>query len=443
MSPLGGGPVGRFSGAGVGGGRAPSLGVPDAVLSSLSPALGDTAGGGTLTATGTGFLNGDVIRIDGSNQSTTFVSSSSLTCTIPAHAAGTISVVIRRGASDSNALDFEYQVDTGFPEAYSITRTEIAGALLGGWDGQGYAVQADIQNGEAGDFSMGSVGGDATETLLKISDVEQAQYCAHLETGLPVFGVGIRQYNFDGSTYSGLTPSNVEWSDSFTPKPRVWLRLVDRFNSTCDWRTDDDYTGAKAWKTLWTSRLRHLHMTLDALQINHQWIATSPGGTEQEIAGGQSTSLGLFNQSDDDSRGFKPWSNGSGADFGDEEWYEFILFDGFWPADDLYQKAFWFRKISSGGVLQTPELVLRDATTDGGGNSWPGGVPVKWGIEQVGATGSCADVSSVTHGKNKNSAYNPGDVDWYWRGPWEALDADVLPDPYGLAGDSLYASLNL
>ena len=27
-------------------------------------------------------------------------------------------------------------------------------------------------------------------------------------------------------------------------------------------------------------------------------------------------------------------------------------------------------------------------------------------------------------------------------GPWVAIDADVNPDPFGLAGDSLYESLN-
>src|SRR3990167_10780577 len=63
------------------------------VLTAIDPSTGSTAGGGTLTCWGTGFLSGDVIRIDAVNQTTTFVSSGKLTCTIPVHAAGRVNVV--------------------------------------------------------------------------------------------------------------------------------------------------------------------------------------------------------------------------------------------------------------------------------------------------------------------------------------------------------------
>lgn len=106
--------VGTLSGAGVGvGGRFSA--VAGAVITALDPSTGSTAGGGTLTVWGTGFLDGDVIRIDGSNQTTTYVTSGKLTCTIPAHAAGSINVVVRRGVTDSNAATFEFTTGGGLP----------------------------------------------------------------------------------------------------------------------------------------------------------------------------------------------------------------------------------------------------------------------------------------------------------------------------------------
>ena len=99
--------VGGFSGIA----RGSSAGATVAslpVLTAIDPSSGDTAGGGTLTCWGTGFQSADVIRIDSSNQSTTFVNSGKLTCTIPAHAAGSVNVVVRRGVSDSNTMTFEF-----------------------------------------------------------------------------------------------------------------------------------------------------------------------------------------------------------------------------------------------------------------------------------------------------------------------------------------------
>ena len=99
--------VGGFSGIA----RGSSAGATVAslpVLTAIDPSTGDTAGGGTLTCWGAGFQSTDVIRIDAVNQSTTFVSSGKLTCTIPAHAAGSVNVVVRRGVSDSNTMTFEF-----------------------------------------------------------------------------------------------------------------------------------------------------------------------------------------------------------------------------------------------------------------------------------------------------------------------------------------------
>ena len=104
--------VGGFSGIA----RGSSAGATVAalpVLTAIDPSTGDTAGGGTLTGWGTSFRSGDALRIDEVDQSTTFVSSGELTCTIPAHAAGSVNVVVRRGVTDSNALTFEFTAGGG------------------------------------------------------------------------------------------------------------------------------------------------------------------------------------------------------------------------------------------------------------------------------------------------------------------------------------------
>lgn len=89
--------------------------APTQAITSIDPSTGGTGGGGTLTAWGTGFQSGDVIRVDAVNQTTTFVDSGKLTCTIPAHAAGAVNVVVRRGVSDSNTATFEYVAGGGVP----------------------------------------------------------------------------------------------------------------------------------------------------------------------------------------------------------------------------------------------------------------------------------------------------------------------------------------
>ena len=89
---------------------AASTPVP-ATLTSLSPsstAAGDPAF--TLTVNGTGFVSGAIVRWNGANRTTTFVTSNQLTAATPATdiaTAGTPQVtVVNPGASPSNALPF-------------------------------------------------------------------------------------------------------------------------------------------------------------------------------------------------------------------------------------------------------------------------------------------------------------------------------------------------
>jgi hypothetical protein len=79
-------------------------------LLSISP-TSKVAGTGafTLTVTGTNFISGSAIRWNGANLTTTYVSATQLTATVPAAniaAAGTAAITIATGAAVSNALSF-------------------------------------------------------------------------------------------------------------------------------------------------------------------------------------------------------------------------------------------------------------------------------------------------------------------------------------------------
>lgn len=79
------------------------------VISSISPTSGFLAGGGTLTLTGTGFLAGASVTIGGTLCTLpNVVSSTSLTCTIPAKTAWTYSVTVTNSNLRSSTLSSAY-----------------------------------------------------------------------------------------------------------------------------------------------------------------------------------------------------------------------------------------------------------------------------------------------------------------------------------------------
>jgi hypothetical protein len=94
---------------------APSTSAPK--LTAISPASGSTAGGTTVTLTGTNLTNATVsfggsaarvISSSGDDGHTTTNSSTSITVRTPAHAAGKVSVTATTANGTSNALSFTY-----------------------------------------------------------------------------------------------------------------------------------------------------------------------------------------------------------------------------------------------------------------------------------------------------------------------------------------------
>lgn len=96
----------------------PGGGLPAPTVSSVSPTSGTTAGGTTVTITGTDFVNGATVTF-GTDPATgvTVGSSTSITATTPAHAAGPVSVTVTNPDSQSATL----------PSAYTYTVPGPAG----------------------------------------------------------------------------------------------------------------------------------------------------------------------------------------------------------------------------------------------------------------------------------------------------------------------------
>ena len=88
--------------------------TPPPAVTAVSPTSGSTAGGTSITITGTNFGNGSTVTVGGSAcTSVSVVSATSITCTTPAGSAGTASVVVTSGGQ-SNAANslFTYNVPT-------------------------------------------------------------------------------------------------------------------------------------------------------------------------------------------------------------------------------------------------------------------------------------------------------------------------------------------
>jgi large repetitive protein len=86
--------------------------VPSLTVTAISPASGSTGGGTPVTITGTNLLSGDTVKLGGTSATNVNVASStSITATTPAHAAGKVDVVVAHSdGSSSSTLSqgFEY-----------------------------------------------------------------------------------------------------------------------------------------------------------------------------------------------------------------------------------------------------------------------------------------------------------------------------------------------
>lgn len=92
------------------------------VITSVDPDSGTDDGGTSVTITGTGFLSGATVTFGGDSATgVTVVSSTTITCTTPAHAAGDVDVVVTNTDSQSDTLTDGYT----YVEATEPTVTSV------------------------------------------------------------------------------------------------------------------------------------------------------------------------------------------------------------------------------------------------------------------------------------------------------------------------------
>lgn len=104
------------------------VGNPTPTINSLSQVNADAAGSGfTLTVNGSNFVNGAVVRWNGVNQTTTFVSAIQLTATISSAdlaTVGTVAVTVFNPApGGGSSAPFEFSVDSAATMDFAATPT--------------------------------------------------------------------------------------------------------------------------------------------------------------------------------------------------------------------------------------------------------------------------------------------------------------------------------
>ena len=133
--------------------------VPAPTITSVSPTSGPTAGGTTITVTGTGFVSGATVRVGGvSATGVTFLSATQVRAVTPAGTAGARAVQVTNPDGQAASLA------TGFTYTAPVTPTLTAIAPTSGPTGGGTAVTLTGTNFAAG--ATVTIGGAAATSVV-------------------------------------------------------------------------------------------------------------------------------------------------------------------------------------------------------------------------------------------------------------------------------------
>ena len=139
---------------------------PSPTITSLSPNTGSTAGGTNVTIAGTNFYDTSSVTIGGTAcASYTVNSPTSITCTTPAHAAGTVDVTVTtaHGTSANTASD-DYTYET--PITVTFVSPEIASTTPGTESGPAFSIAGTNFTGA----TAVTIGGNACASFTVVSD---------------------------------------------------------------------------------------------------------------------------------------------------------------------------------------------------------------------------------------------------------------------------------
>jgi phosphatidylinositol-3-phosphatase len=200
------------------------------IINSLSPVSGPATGGTTVTISGTGFAAGATVSFGGTAAANVNVlGSTSITAVTPAHASGSVNVVVTNpgGQSATSTNGFTYTVSPPAPTVSSVNPT--SGPTSGGTSititGTGFASGATVAFG----------GTAATSVLVSNSTTITAVTPAHEAATVDVVVM-----NSDGQSGGKLS--------AFTyTTPTETILLADDFNdgslNTTKWLPNNLYSG--------------------------------------------------------------------------------------------------------------------------------------------------------------------------------------------------------
>ena len=134
---------------------------PAPTVTGISPASGTTAGGTTVTITGTGFQSGATVKFGSASATNVVVGgSTSLTATTPANAASTVNVVVTNTDTQSGTLAAAYTYTNSAPTVTGISPN--SGTTAGGTSvtitGTGFLSGASVTIGGAAATNIVVVG---------------------------------------------------------------------------------------------------------------------------------------------------------------------------------------------------------------------------------------------------------------------------------------------
>lgn len=191
---------------------AASAAAPAPLLSGVTPASGDVAGGLTITVDGSNFVSGATVSVGGTPAtSVAFVSATRLTALTPSGAQGAATVVVTNPDSATATLTggFTYTSGGTGPNPTLATVSPNAGPLAGGQaftlSGSGYQTGATV-----------TVGGTAATSIVVVSG-------ATITAVTPVGAAGpadVVVTNLDATSVTltgGYTYANVPTVSSVTP----------------------------------------------------------------------------------------------------------------------------------------------------------------------------------------------------------------------------------
>ena len=228
---------------------------PAPTLTNVSPTSGTTSGGTSVTLTGTNFVSGATVSFGGTAATNVVVvSSTQITCTSPANAAGGVSVTVTTAGGTSSGVSFTYTASA--PTLSGLS--PASGSMAGG-------TSVTLTGTNLTGTTAVSFGGTAATGIVNMSTTQvRCTSPAHAAGGVNVTATtagGVSNtvpYTYSSTSYTNtLNPTADGWVDSTAP--------------TSNFATDS-YPKLQSWNG---NKWRYLIMKFDLTGISGSTITSA------------------------------------------------------------------------------------------------------------------------------------------------------------------------